>query len=64
MSGNPVKFKLGSIVKSDHMEIPIKLAGKSLESFIDLHQGWNFLGYKFLTIAVSFMDMERGIQCP
>ena len=26
MSGNPVKVKLGSIVKSDHMEIPIKLA--------------------------------------
>ena len=30
----------------------------------DLHHGWNFSGYKFLTIAVSFiMDIERGIQC-
>ena len=26
MSGNPVQVKLGSVVKSDHMEMPIKLA--------------------------------------
>ena len=29
----------GSLIKSDHMQIPIKLAA---ESFFDLHQGWNF----------------------
>ena len=29
----------GSLIKSDHMQIPIKLAA---ESCFDLHQGWNF----------------------
>ena len=40
-----------------------QVRGKCLESFFDLHDGWNFLGYKFLTIAVSFiMEIELGIQ--
>ena len=40
-----------------------QVGGKSLESFFDLHKGRNFSEKKFLTIAVSFMDYERGIQC-
>ena len=33
-----LQVKHGSINKSDHM-----FGYKSLESFLDLHQGWNFL---------------------
>ena len=35
---------------------------KSLESFFDLHQGWNLLGEKFLTIVMSLNDIDRGLD--
>ena len=38
-----------------------QVAGKSLESFFGLHKEWNFLGQKFLTIAVSLKDIEQGL---
>ena len=31
---------------------------KFIESFFDLHQGWNFLEYKFLSIG----DVTKGYQ--
>ena len=67
-----VKLVIGSAVtlqsvsrarfKSDHMQISIKCGGKYLESFFDLHQGWNLLGEKFLTIVMSLNDIDRGLD--
>ena len=43
------------------MQIPFKLVGsKSLKSF----EEWNFLGYKFLTIALLLKDIELGLKIP
>ena len=48
-----IQVKYGSINKSDHM-----VGDKFIESFFDLHQGWNFLEYKFLSIG----DVTKGYQ--
>ena len=43
------------------MLIPFKLVGsKSLKSF----EEWNFLGYKFVTIALLLKDIELGLKSP
>ena len=43
------------------MQIPFKLVGsKSLKSFKE----WNFLGYKFPTIALLLKDIELGLKSP
>ena len=43
------------------MQVPFKLVGsKSLKSF----EEWNFLGHKFLTIALLLKDIELGLKSP
>ena len=37
-------------------------APEYLESFFDLHQGWNFFEEKFLTIVMSLNDIDRGLD--
>ena len=38
----------------------MQIGGQSLKSF----KKWNFLGWKFLTIALSLKDIELGLKSP
>ena len=57
-----LQLRCNQSVKSDKHANSHKVGGKSLESLFDLHQGWNFLGEKFLTIVMSLNDIDRGMS--